>query len=48
MFIMYIDEFGDTIPLTQKGKKFLVLTGCIIHENNISLIENELREIKKK
>ncbi len=48
MYIMYIDESGDTIPLTQKGKKFLVLTGCIIHENDIQTIENELREIKKK
>ena len=23
MYLMYIDESGDTIPLTQKGKKFL-------------------------
>lgn len=48
MYIMYIDESGDTIPLTQKGKKFLVLTGCIIQENDIPTIENELRDIKKK
>ncbi|MBU0650002.1 DUF3800 domain-containing protein, partial [Patescibacteria group bacterium] len=30
MNLMYIDESGDTIPLSQNGKKFLVLTGCII------------------
>lgn len=28
MYLMYTDESGDTIPLTQKGKKFLVLTGA--------------------
>lgn len=48
MYLMYIDESGDTIPLSQKGKKFLVLTGCIIHENNIPKIENKFREIKRK
>lgn len=48
MYIMYIDESGDTIPLSQKGKKFLTLTGCIIHENDIPAIENKLRDIKKK
>lgn len=44
---MYIDESGDTIPLSQNGKKFLVLTGCIIDENNIPEIELQFREIKK-
>jgi len=48
MHIMYIDESGDTIPLSQKGKKFLVLTGCIIHENDIPPIEGDIRKIKKK
>lgn len=48
MYIMYIDESGDTIALTQKGKKFLVLTGCIVHENDIPKIENQLRGIKKR
>lgn len=47
MYIMYIDESGDTIPLSQNGKKFLVLTGCIIHENDIPNIEKELRSIKQ-
>ena len=45
---MYIDESGDTIPLSQKGKKFLVLTGCIIGEKDIVDIETSLRNIKKK
>lgn len=47
MYIMYIDESGDTIPLSQKGKKFLVLTGCILNENNILAIETKLRAIKE-
>lgn len=45
---MYIDESGDTIPLSQKGKKFLVLTGCIIDESKIQEIEKVFRAIKKK
>lgn len=45
MYIMYIDESGDTAPLSQGGKRFLVLTGCIIHEEKIPDIENRLREI---
>lgn len=45
---MYIDESGDTIPLSQNGKKFLALTGCIIHENQIQQIEEEFRQIKYK
>ncbi len=48
MYLMYIDESGDTIPLNQKGKKFLVLTGCVIHENEIQKIENDFRQIKQK
>lgn len=43
---MYIDESGDTIPLSQQGKKFLVLTGCIIHEEEIPKIESTLRSLK--
>lgn len=48
MYIMYIDESGDTIPISQKGKSFLVLTGCIIHENDKIAIDHRFREIKKK
>ncbi len=48
MYLMYIDESGDTIPISQKGKKFLVLTGCIINEVDRVSIETGLRDIKKK
>lgn len=48
MHLMYIDESGDTIPLNKKGKKFLVLTGCIFNENKIQKIEEDLRQIKQK
>ncbi len=47
MDLMYIDESGDTVPLSQKGKKFLVLTGCIINESNALKIELQFRDIKK-
>lgn len=45
---MYIDESGDTIPLSQKGKKFLVLTGAVINEEQILEIETKFRSIKDK
>ena len=45
---MYIDESGDTVPLSQNGKKFLVLTGAIIHETEIPKTETEFRKIKTK
>lgn len=48
MYLMYIDESGDTAPISQGGKRFLVLTGCIFHENNKTLIETALRKIKGK
>jgi len=48
MYLMYIDESGDTVPLSSKGKKFLVLTGCVIQEEDIQKIETSLREIKQK
>ncbi len=48
MYLMYIDESGDTIPISQNGKKFLVLTGCIIYENDIPNIELKLRGVKTK
>jgi len=48
MYLFYIDESGDTIPLSQGGKKFLVLTGCVINETDIQQIENGLRQIKTK
>lgn len=48
MYLMYIDESGDTIPLTQQGKKFLVLTGAVIHEADIPKVEEAFRKIKDK
>lgn len=48
MHILYIDESGDTVPLSQGGKKFLVLTGCVIHETAIQQAEIELRAIKAR
>lgn len=48
MKILYIDESGDTIPLSQQGKKHLVLTGCIIDERDVPKIDEKLREIKKR
>jgi len=48
MYLMYIDESGDTIPLSQGGKKFLILSGCVMHENDVPKIEEQLRTIKKK
>ncbi|MFZ1720051.1 MAG: DUF3800 domain-containing protein [Candidatus Moraniibacteriota bacterium] len=48
MYLMYIDESGDTIPLSQKGKQFLVLTGCIINDSDRVKVEEDLRVIKKK
>ncbi len=45
---MYIDESGDTIPISQKGKRFLVLTGCIIDEKFRVGVEADLRAIKKR
>ena len=48
MQIMYIDESGDTISRSQGGKKFLVLTGCVISENDKVTIESSFRDIKQK
>ncbi len=48
MKILYIDESGDTIPLSQNGKRHLVLTGCIIDEKDIRPSDEKLRAIKKK
>lgn len=45
---MYVDESGDTIALSQNGKRFLVLTGCIVKAERKNEIENGLRSIKEK
>lgn len=36
------------LALSQNGKKFLVLTGCIFKETDIQNVETQLREIKQK
>lgn len=47
MYLMYIDEAGDTATPQQGGSAFLVLAGCIIHENDKLAIETRFRDIKK-
>jgi len=42
MKLFYVDESGDTIPLSQSGKQFLVLTGSIIDEADSLPIEKRL------
>src|SRR3989338_5360846 len=48
MYLMYIDEAGDTATPQQSGSRFLVLAGCILHEDDKVLIETEFRDIKEK
>ncbi len=48
MYLMYIDESGDTSMLEQGGSKVLVVSGCIIDEKDKQEIEAQLRCIKKK
>jgi len=48
MYLMYIDESGDTATLNQDGKKFLVLAGCIIEDVKSKEIESNFRQIKYK
>jgi len=46
MKLIYIDESGDTIPLSQGGSKYFTLTACIIDENDRQKIEVDFRSIK--
>lgn len=48
MYLMYIDESGDTATLQQNGSRILVLTGCIIDEKDKRDIEEKFRKIKKR
>jgi len=48
MYLMYIDESGNTEPFQENGTKILVLTGCIIDEKDKIGIETKFREIKEK
>jgi hypothetical protein len=46
MNILYIDESGDTSPLSANGSKYFVLSGCIIREEDILEIDKNFRQIK--
>jgi hypothetical protein len=48
MKMFYIDESGDTATPEANGKKYLVLTGAIIDEKDIQVIDQRLRAIKTK
>jgi len=48
MYLLYIDESGDTTALNQGGSRILVLTGCIIDEKDKRDIDTHFRSIKKK
>jgi len=48
MYLMYIDESGNTATFQENGSKILVLTGCIIEEDQKLSIEQKFRAIKKK
>ncbi len=48
MYLMYIDESGNTASFQEGGTKILVLTGCIIYETNKIEIETKFRSIKEK
>lgn len=46
MNILYIDESGDTSPLSADGSKYFILSGCVIREENILDIDKNFRQIK--
>ena len=46
MKLIYIDESGDTISLSQAGSKYFTLTACIIDEKDRQKIEADFRTIK--
>lgn len=48
MKLIYIDESGDTEPLSQKGSNWFVLTACIIDETKRVELEQQFRELKWK
>lgn len=48
MYLMYIDESGNTQTFQEDGTRILVLTGCIIDEENKIEIETKFRKIKEK
>ena len=48
MKLIYTDESGDTVPLSQGGSEWFVLTACIIDESDRQKVEDSLRQIKWK
>lgn len=46
MRLIYIDESGDTVPLSQDGSKFFTLTACVVDEKDRQKIEMDFRSIK--
>lgn len=48
MNILYIDESGDTTPISQDGSKYFVLSGCIIREEDLLQIDKRFRKIKRE
>ena len=48
MYLMYIDESGDTSSIERGGSRILTLTGCIVNEADKHEIEKRFREIKQK
>ena len=48
MKLVYIDESGDTIPLSQEGSKWFCLSAYIVDEDDRKNIETNLRDIKYK
>lgn len=47
MNILYIDESGDTSPISLHGSKYLVLSGCLIREEHLVEIDKKFRKIKR-
>ncbi len=48
MKLIYIDESGDTIPLSRDGSKWFALTACLVDESQRMALEHDLRQIKWK
>lgn len=46
MKLTYIDESGDTQPISQGGSKYFVLAAYVVDEEDRRSIENDLRAIK--
>lgn len=47
MKLIYVDESGDTQPISQGGSRYFVLAGYVVAESDRKAIEIDLREIKR-